>query len=191
MIAPFARRRSIREAAGVAYGRVVEQARQPVFFADYGVPDTFDGRFELICLHAFFYLHRLKAERPQSAGLSQAIFDTMFADLDRALREMGIGDLSVGKHVKRMAQGFYGRIHVYQEGVESGDSALGAALLRNLYGTVRGSAPRIGAMTEYVHRAVGELARQPAVELLAGRVHFPVPGIGERGAGLAASGAAR
>jgi cytochrome b pre-mRNA-processing protein 3 len=191
MVTSFVRRRSIRDAAGLAYARVLEQARQPGFFADYGVPDTLDGRFELICLHAFFYLHRLKAERPRSAGLSQAFFDTMFADLDRALREMGTGDLSVGKHVKRMARGFYGRIRAYQQGVESGDSALDAALERNLYGTVRGSAPRIGAMTEYVRRAVGELARQPAAQLLSGRVCFPVPGVGEQGAGSAASGAAR
>ncbi len=105
MVISSTRRKSIRDAAALAYGRVVEQARQPVFFAGYGVPDTLDGRFELICLHAFLYLHRLKADRPRSAELSQAFFDAMFADLDRALREMGIGDLSVGKHVKRMAQG--------------------------------------------------------------------------------------
>ncbi len=119
------RRRSIRDAAALAYGRVVEQARQPVFFAGYGVPDTLDGRYELICLHAFLYLYRLKADRPQSAELSQAFFDAMFADLDRALREMGTGDLSVGKHVKRMARGFYGRIRAYQDGIESAEFGSG------------------------------------------------------------------
>jgi len=191
MVSSLARRRSVRDAAWVAYGRVVEQARQPVFFAAYGVPDTLDGRFELICLHAFFYLYRLKAERPHSVGLSQAFFDSMFADLDRALREMGTGDLSVGKHVKRMARGFYGRIRAYQHGVESSDSALGAALQRNLYGTVRGSAPVSGAMTEYARRAVAELARQPAGELLCGDVRFPAPGAREPGAGPTAPGTAR
>ena len=138
MVISSTRRRSIRDAAALAYGRVVEQARQPVFFAGYGVPDTLDGRYELICLHAFLYLYRLKADRPRSAELSQAFFDAMFADLDRALREMGTGDLSVGKHVKRMARGFYGRIRAYQDGIESAESALAAALERNLFGTVPG-----------------------------------------------------
>jgi len=186
MVICYTQRRSLRDAAALAYQRVVERARQPVFFAGYGVPDTVDGRFELICLHAFLYLYRLKADRPQSAALSQAFFDAMFADLDRSLREMGTGDLSVGKHVKRMAQGFYGRIRAYQQGVDSADSALAAALERNLYGTVRGSAPQIAGMAEYVQAAVGELARQPAAELLSGRVRFPAPDGGGPSNALAA-----
>jgi cytochrome b pre-mRNA-processing protein 3 len=191
MVISSTRRRSIRDAAALAYGRVVEQARQPVFFAGYGVPDTLDGRYELICLHAFLYLYRLKADRPRSAELSQAFFDAMFADLDRALREMGTGDLSVGKHVKRMARGFYGRIRAYQDGIESADSALAAALERNLFGTVPGSSPQIAGMAEYVQAAVGELARQPAAELLSGRVRFPAPDGGGPSGGFAASDAAR
>jgi cytochrome b pre-mRNA-processing protein 3 len=181
----------MRDAAALAYGRVVEQARQPVFFTGYGVPDTLDGRYELICLHAFLYLYRLKADRPRSAELSQAFFDAMFADLDRALREMGTGDLSVGKHVKRMARGFYGRIRAYQDGIESADSALAAALERNLFGTVAGSSPQIAEMAKYVQAAVGELARQPAAELLSGRVRFPVPDAGGQSSAFAATGSAR
>lgn len=188
------RHKPIRDAAARAYDLVVEQARQPVFFAGYGVPDTLDGRFELICLHAFFYLYRLKAERPQAKRLSQCFFDTMFADLDRALREMGTGDLSVGTQVKRMARGLYGRIRAYQDGVESDDRALRAALERNLYGTLRESAPWVGAMALYVRAAVAELARQPAADLLCGRVRFPragaeVPGAAAGVAIVAAAGA--
>ena len=185
------RHKPIRDAAACAYDLVVEQARQPVFFAGYGVPDTLDGRYELICLHAFLYLYRLKADRPRSAELSQAFFDAMFADLDRALREMGTGDLSVGKHVKRMARGFYGRIRAYQEGIVSADSALAAALGRNLFGTVPGSSPQIAGMAEYVQAAVGELARQPAAELLSGRVRFPAPDGGGPSSAFVASDAAR
>src|SRR6266571_4065150 len=77
----------VRKAAELAYGRIVEQAREPGFFIDGGVPDTVDGRFELICLHAFLYLHRLKREHKQAAPLGQRFFDTMFADFDRSLRE--------------------------------------------------------------------------------------------------------
>src|SRR4051812_26135611 len=108
-------RNAAREAADHAYQQVVEQSRQSVFFTEYGVPDTLDGRFELTCLHAFLYLHRLKAERPRARRLRQGFFDRMFADFDRALREMGVGDLSVGKQVKRMARAFYGRICAYEE----------------------------------------------------------------------------
>lgn len=180
------RRKSIREAAEAAYRQVVEQARQPVFFAEYGVPDTLDGRFELICLHAFLYLYRLKAERPRSAALSQAFFDAMFADLDRSLREMGTGDLSVGKNVKQMARGFYGRIRAYQEGIEGADSALAGALARNLFGTVREAPPGIGEMAEYARVTVRELAWQSADDLLRGCIRFPVPGAG---GALAASSA--
>ena len=113
----FFRDKSARDAAALAYRRVVAQARQPAFFTEYGVPDTFDGRFELICLHAFLYLHRLKSERPRRAGLCQA-FSTRCSPIStRRLREIGIGDLSVGQQVKRMAQGFYGRVRAYEEGI--------------------------------------------------------------------------
>ena len=98
----FSGRNLIRDAADLAYRCVVEQARRPIFFTDYGVPDTLDGRFELICLHAFLYLHRLKLEGPQARRICQHFFDRMFSDFDRALREIGTGDLSVGSRVKRM-----------------------------------------------------------------------------------------
>ncbi len=171
----FTRRKSIRDAAESAYQRVVEQARQPVFFAECGVPDTLDGRFELLCLHAFLYLHRLKSERPRTKALAQAFFDTMFGDLDRALRELGTGDLRVGREVKRMAQGFYGRIRAYENGVAADDSVLGAALARNLFGTVEVPSARREAMIRYVRRAVEDLRGQSAAELLGGRVRFGSP----------------
>lgn len=170
----FSRQRAVREAAERAYQRVVAQARQPMLFAEFGVPDTLDGRFELICLHAFLYLHRLKSE-PGSTAVCQAFFDRMFADMDRGLREMGTGDLSVGRHVKRMAQGFYGRIRAYQEGLERGDGALSAALARNLFGTVGELAAVIDLVGDYVYRAASQLEGQPGDELLDGDVRFPPP----------------
>ncbi len=181
----FSQRKSVRGAAEIAYRRVVEQARQPVFFTAFGVPDTLDGRFELICLHAFLYLHRLKSERPRSAALSQAFFDAMFADMDRGLREMGTGDLSVGRQVKRMAQGFYGRIRAYEAGLEQDASALGAALARNLFGTVGESAATTDPIVDYVRCAASQLARQSATELLDGSVRFPLPGVGRSSAASA------
>ena len=171
----FNRRKPLRTAAETAYRLVVEQARQPVFFAECGVPDTLDGRFELICLHAFLYLHRLKSERPRTKALAQAFFDTMFGDLDRTLRDLGTGDLRVGREVKRMAQGFYGRIRAYQYGIMADDAVLGAALARNLFGTVAASPATLETMTLYVRRAADDLRSQGAAELLTGCVRFVSP----------------
>lgn len=171
----FSGHNSAREAADTAHRRVVEQARQTTFFADYGVPDTLDGRFELVCLHAFFYLHRLKADRPQASPFCQNFFDRMFADFDRSLREMGIGDLSVGKHVKRMARAFYGRILSYEAGLAGDDSALAAALARNVFGTVGPSDCAADDMAAYVRSTVRGLRSQSAAALLAGEISFEVP----------------
>ncbi|HEY1433236.1 MAG TPA: ubiquinol-cytochrome C chaperone family protein [Stellaceae bacterium] len=164
-----------REAVDLAYCRVVEQARQAVFFVDYRVPDTLDGRFELICLHAFLYLHRLKDERPQAGRFCQSLFDRMFADFDRSLREMGVGDLSVGSHVKRMSRAFYGRILAYEAGLAGDDSALAAALARNVFGTTSAPQSAVSAMAAYVRGAVGGLRSQPTDDLLAGHVLFAAP----------------
>ena len=120
------------------YRIVVGQARRPEFYRHCGGPDTLDGRFEMIVLHAFLILHSLKADRPESADLAQALFDTLFLDMDQSLRELGASDLGVGRRVKLMAQGLYGRIEAYEAGLRAPGAVLEAALGRNLYGTVDG-----------------------------------------------------
>ena len=171
----------VHRAARLAYDRVVAQSRRPGFFIAGGVPDTVAGRFELVCLHAFLYLHRLKREQPQAKPLSQRFFDAMFADFDRSLREMGTGDLSVGREVRRMAEAFYGRIAAYEDGLADGDAVLQAALQRNLFGTDPAPADsRLAAMAGYVRDEAGRLARQASAELLAGDVVFgDPPGAGD------------
>jgi cytochrome b pre-mRNA-processing protein 3 len=171
---PF-RRNPIRDAAEQAYGLVVEQSRWPEFFTALGVPDTLDGRFDLICLHAFLYLQRLKGEKEPASPLSQRFFDTMFADFDRSLREIGVGDLSVGRQINRMAEAFYGRVRAYEEGLAGDDEALAAALARNLYGTAKATAEQLARVTSYMRREVASLAAQPPASLLAGTVAFGAP----------------
>ena len=168
------RANAVQNAAELAYRRVVEHARRPGFFAECGVPDTVNGRFELISLHAFLYLHRLRREEP-AAALGQRFFDTMFADFDRSLREMGTGDLSVGREIRHMAEGFYGRIAAYGRGLAEGDAALQPALARNLFGTAPTTPGRLAAMADYVRREAAQLNRQPTAELLAGHVSFGDP----------------
>jgi cytochrome b pre-mRNA-processing protein 3 len=171
---PF-RRNPIRDAADAAYGRVVEQSRRPAFFAALGVPDTLDGRFELICLHGFLYLRRLKDEKSPAPVLAQQFVDTIFADFDRSLREIGTGDLSVGRQVKRMAQAFYGRVRAYDEALQGGDAELAAALNRNLYGTAPASPEQLGRIAAYLRREAESLVQQPAADLTAGIVAFGEP----------------
>jgi len=171
----LSRRNPLQKAAELAYRCVVDQARQPGFFSDIGVPDTIDGRFELICLHAFLFLHRLKAEKPPAPQLGQRFFDAMFADFDRSLREMGTGDLSVGRHVKRMAQAFYGRIDAYERGLSEGDGVLKPALARNLFGTMQPDEPELAAVARYLRREAAGLRERPVAELLAGEVFFGDP----------------
>jgi len=172
VFASLRRARGRRLAAHAAYGRIVERARAPDFYLRAGVPDTVDGRFELLTLHAFLVLNRLKREHGASAAFAQELFDTMFADLDQTLREMGAGDLGVGPRVKAMARGFYGRIAAYERGLDN-EVELEAALRRNLYGTVSGiDEAAVAGMARYVRRQAAALAALPLATLLEGDVAF-------------------
>lgn len=132
------------------YRRIADQARLPVFFTEYGVPDTIDGRFEMLCLHAYALFHALKGKGADSDILAQAIYDAMFADLDGSLRELGVADLGVGKRIKVMTEALNGRIQAYDRGFEIGDSGLEQAVRRNVYGTVTASDAQVRAMAGYL-----------------------------------------
>jgi cytochrome b pre-mRNA-processing protein 3 len=157
------------------YNRIVERARDPLFFLDWGVPDTLDGRFEMLALHAFLVLNRLKADPQVTGEFSQDLFDTMFADLDRGLREMGATDIGVGRHVKAMARGLYGRLIAYERGLSDGDGALEDALRRNLYGTVGPEPSQLRTAELYMRRQVAALKNVPVSIFLAGEVPFVTP----------------
>jgi cytochrome b pre-mRNA-processing protein 3 len=161
-----------RTKAYAAYTSIVERAREPEFFLRFDVPDTLDGRFEMIALHMFLVLNRLKADYDATADFSQALFDAMFADLDRGLREMGASDMGVGKRVKEMAKGFYGRIKAYDEGLAGDDAMLAEALRRNLYGTVEPRPEAVAAMVRYLRHQVEALAPQPAENFFSNNIKF-------------------
>ena len=130
---------------------VVARARDPVFFARFGVKDTLDGRFDLVTLHAWLVLDRLNAAGV--APLAQAFVDTVFVGFDEALRELGAGDIGMGKRVKKLAGAFYGRLRAYGEAQD--EAAMQDALVRNLY---RGaSAGGAKALARYVLRAKARL----------------------------------
>jgi cytochrome b pre-mRNA-processing protein 3 len=123
----------------------------------------------------FLVLRRLRREGAARAALAQALFDMMFADMDRSLREIGVGDLSVGKRVKEMARGLYGRIAAYEAGVATRDDALEQALARNVYGTVTAPAPAaLAALAGYVRAAAEQLDGVPAAELATDALPWPL-----------------
>ena len=167
-------RRGRQERAGFAlYGAAVAAAREPYLYDAMGVADTLDGRFDLVSLHAFLLVRRLRREPEPGPSLAQAVFDAMFSDMDVNLREMGVGDLSVGRRMRAMWEAFNGRAHAYDAALAAGDSgALEAALVRNVW---RGTAPpdgRAAALARLVRTRVAALDRQPFAALAAGEVVF-------------------
>jgi cytochrome b pre-mRNA-processing protein 3 len=167
------RRKERRATARTAYGRIVARAREPWFYVDWSVPDTLDGRFELLALHAFLVLNRLKPET-EAKNFAQDLFDTMFTDLDRGVRELGVADVGVGKRVKAMARGFFGRIAAYDKGLGD-ETELEAALRRNLFGTIASPGPtpeQVARAARYLRHQAAVLADVPVAMLLAGEVPF-------------------
>ncbi|MSP66735.1 MAG: ubiquinol-cytochrome C chaperone [Alphaproteobacteria bacterium] len=169
------RRNPARAAAEGLYGQILTQARAPAFFAALSVPDTWNGRFDCLALHVFLVLDRLQSAGPVAQATGQALLDLMFDDMDRSVREAGVGDLGVGKQVKAMAAGFNGRRGAYLAAIAADDTALATALQRNLYGDPSPPGPQAFAVAGYARRARALLAAEPVAALLAGNCRFPAP----------------
>lgn len=154
------------------YALTILAARDPVFFTGWGVPDTVEGRFEVLSLRSFLLLRRLK-EEGSAADLAQAYFDVMFDDLDDNLRELGVGDMSIGKKVKKLAGSFYGRVRDYDAALAAPDDAK----LRDTLGhfLFRGTEPSdatLAAACAFVRAESRNLASQPVAALATGDVTF-------------------
>ncbi len=185
----FRRRRPEAKPAADLYAQAVTQARQPGFYTDLEVPDTLDGRFELVSLHVYLILRRLRADHRRTARLSQALFDEMFEDMDGSVRELGAGDLGVGPRVKKMARNFYGRIKAYDAGLDGSRAELREALRRNLYGNLDSVAEEtLDAVAQYMTQTNAALAETALETLMQGTVDFaqlaptpePAPATGEQ-----------
>ncbi|HXI87937.1 MAG TPA: ubiquinol-cytochrome C chaperone family protein [Parvularculaceae bacterium] len=173
MILSLFRKDPLNDAADALFAAVAAQARAPSFYLLLGVEDSVDGRFEMLALHVYLLLRRLKSEAG-ARGLAQLVFDSFFGNLDSALREMGVGDLSVGRKIRGLAENFYGRVSAYEKGLsaESNDELV-AALSRNVFEAT--AAPTAPALAVYVREVDAFLAAQPAGRLIAGVVAFPAP----------------
>ena len=158
------------------YGAIVAQARAPVFYRGYGVPDTVTGRLEMIIIHAFLFSRRARNRTESMRRLGQCVFDRFCDDMDANLREMGVGDLAVPKHMQRIGEAFYGRASAYDAALATPQNdALAQALTRNVFAEglhYPESAQRLAA---YIEAADLQLARQEDKDLVQGRISFPNP----------------
>lgn len=169
---PFKRRNPNAEIVERLYQLLSDAAREPVFYRDLGVPDTVEGRFDMMVIHAFLLLRRLQALPDPAGELAQDLVDTVFGYFDLALRELGVGDISVPKRMKTLASAFYGRTKAYEAAMGSEDY-LAAALELNLFNrsvAVPG-APRLVAA--YMRNAAALLERCAFDDFVAARIEFP------------------
>ncbi|MBS0535573.1 MAG: ubiquinol-cytochrome C chaperone [Proteobacteria bacterium] len=166
-------RRSRPDTISTLYGMIVAQARLPVFYRDYAVADTVNGRFDLIVLHLALVLDRLTEDGVLDPA-GQALFDLFCQDMDDNLREMGISDLKVPKEMKRMGQAFYGRSKAYIDALGE-RRALVTALSRNIYGGAPSALANAPRLADYIGQAVGDLKAQDRAAIIEGRLAFPDP----------------
>ncbi len=156
------------------YTQAVRAARDPYFYADLGVPDTLDGRFDLVGLYACLVIRRLRDLPPKGPRVAQAVFDAMFSDMDINLREMGVSDMAIAKKVRAMWEAFHGRAVAYEAPLAGHDAAaLADALARNIW---RGEAAPGALPTARIALAQMQALEQiPPADMLAGRIGFAAP----------------
>ena len=151
-------------------------ARHPALFLDHAVPDTVEGRYDMMVLHLFLLVQRLQGGSPKARQVGQAVCDRFFTEMDRAMREMGVGDLTVPKKMTKIAELYAGCAKVYAEALAAGDrAALAAALQRNVYEGNTAMAAQADALAGYAQAAAAALAAAPEAALIEGRLPYPEP----------------
>jgi cytochrome b pre-mRNA-processing protein 3 len=160
------------------HGEIMAGARHPTLYLHFGVPDTFEGRFEMLALHGALAVRRLNRFEAPGPDLAQDVTDGIFRHLDATLREMGVGDIVVPKRMKKHAEAFAGRALAYGRALDAADEgALLTALARNVYGDEsRAVAPETRQLAHYIHEVEAALAARDLEDFLAGRIGFPEPG---------------
>lgn len=162
-----------------AYTAITRQARRPTHYGNGGVPDSFDGRFDMMALHVHLVLRRLRSDGVARDDIGQELFDIFFRDMDQAMRESGVGDLGVGKKIRKMAQAYYGRAAAYDTALgktapsdAKHKDALVAVLTRNLYpdDETLADGARLGALAAEVFALEAKLENRSVDDILAGQV---------------------
>jgi cytochrome b pre-mRNA-processing protein 3 len=172
MLWPFNRPRARFPTIEAIYGMIVAQARLPVFYEQFRVPDTVNGRFDMVLLHLWLVLRRLR-EAEGGAVLSQALLDHFCSDMDDNLREMGVSDLTVPKRMLKFAEAFFGRTGAYDMALKAAGDELAQALARNVLLSVDAAPAR--PLAAYVRASLGTLAAIDDGRVLAGDLAFADP----------------
>ncbi|HEY3813724.1 MAG TPA: ubiquinol-cytochrome C chaperone family protein [Caulobacteraceae bacterium] len=170
------RQRPAKASGARLYAAAVAQARRPVFYTALGVPDRIDSRFELYVVHVVLLQQRLSGHGPAASETAQALFDAFIGALDDALRELGVGDLSVSKKMRRLGEALFGRAAAYRDLLQAGPDREGISAL--VARTVLGDETALdvaGPLADYVVRAHAALALQPLASVLTGEVAWPEP----------------
>jgi cytochrome b pre-mRNA-processing protein 3 len=165
-----------RSAGEALYASTVAQARTPALYAALGAPDTPDGRFEVYTVHVLLVLDRLREVGPEAAAINQALFDAYIGGLDNGLRELAVGDLSVGKTMRRLGEAFYGRGKALNAAFDAlpDRSSLDGLLTRTIFGGAESAtASQLG---DYLVRARDALAGASPASLLGGEIPWPAVG---------------
>ena len=166
----WGRRRQSRNAEKL-YAETVRLARRPEFYQKYAVADDVNGRFDVLSLVVILVMRRLKSLDDDGKILSQNLFDSMFADMDLSLREMGAGDIGVSKRVRVMAEAFMGRLDSYVTAIDDNDqAAFAAALVRNLFRGNESIDPLANGLVDYLLALSKEIETLPAHKLLSGQI---------------------
>jgi len=175
MLHRLLRTRPAQVAGRALYARCVEQARQPALYTDYGAPDTPAGRFELYTLHLVLLVEQIQPQGPLGAETAQALFDTYIKGLDHGLRELGVGDTSVGKKMRKLGEAIYGRAKSYQGAMAAlpETSELEALLTRTVYAGLETN--KAAQLADYALRQRQALEAQPTERLLEGAVEWVRP----------------
>jgi cytochrome b pre-mRNA-processing protein 3 len=165
---------ALQSKASDIYGAIVTQARHPDFYLRLGVPDTAAGRYEMVVVHLFLVLERLRADPAATDDLARALLETFIADMDDSVREMGTGDVAVGRKVRRAAAGFYERSRDYRAALAVPERReLARALARHAHAR-ESAGTHAEALASYVRMASADLMRHD----LAGTpepIAFPPP----------------
>jgi cytochrome b pre-mRNA-processing protein 3 len=154
------------------YGMIVTQAREPLFYRNLGVSDTVNGRFDLLILHLWMVLRRLR-RMAGGEGLTQALFDRFCEDMDGNLREMGVGDLTVPKRMQAFGEAFYGRVAAYDLALSEGVEPLAQALCKNVLNG--GQIENARWLEAYAASVIADLDAQDDLSMLAASWKFPMP----------------
>lgn len=177
MFGLFKKKSKFEDEAHRVFALIQDHSRAPVFYEDFKIPDTFDGRFDALTLHLFFIIHRLKSDTSGRA-FSQTLFDCAFSTIDQGYRQIGISDMGVPKRMKKLMLAFNGRIHAYDEAIDQGDKrAFVAALDKNIYNIValEDDSAVLAGLSDYAFGVMEYLSGLDAQDIINGNFTLPLP----------------